>query len=471
MVLRRSAERAAKQIIWLGYLLLPIAGFSFAWWLRFRSGLFEVVDFQPFPKYHIPIIIVAAFWAIVYRARGLHNPDFSVNFWREGLRIIWASILAMILPMALAFTYRGYFYSRLVMIMGAGTSAILCFAYKQAVKSILRKMVLRKIGVARKLIIGCDNFAQQIIDSIRKDRLSAAGLVGMVSIRGERCTADLPYLGELENLREILISGQYDEVILASPQVDEQTILKIIYECRKEQVQFSLVPKFWHLLKGRVSIEQSGELRVIAFKDLALKGWQRTLKRIMDIVVSLVMLVVLSPLFGLIALLIKVTSKGPVFFKQERIGRNGRKFIMLKFRSMYEDAEKRLEEYLAKNEVEGPIFKIKDDPRITPVGKFLRRYSLDELPQLINVLLGQMSLVGPRPPLEREVKEYEEWQLRRIDVTPGMTGLWQVSGRSDLPFSQMVQLDIYYIEHWSIWLDIKILLKTIPAVLSGKGAY
>jgi len=144
---------------------------------------------------------------------------------------------------------------------------------------------------------------------------------------------------------------------------------------------------------------------------------------------------------------------------------------MLKFRSMYEDAEKRLEEYLAKNEAEGPIFKIKDDPRITPVGKFLRRYSLDELPQLINVLLGQMSLVGPRPPLEREVKEYEEWQLRRIDVTPGMTGLWQVSGRSDLPFSQMVQLDIYYIEHWSIWLDIKILLKTIPAVLSGKGAY
>ncbi|MCD6531113.1 sugar transferase, partial [bacterium] len=146
-------------------------------------------------------------------------------------------------------------------------------------------------------------------------------------------------------------------------------------------------------------------------------------------------------------------------------------FKMIKFRSMYADAEKRLAEFLDKNEATGPIFKMKHDPRVTPVGRILRRFSLDELPQLFNVLVGQMSLVGPRPPLEREVKQYEKWQLRRIDVTPGMTGLWQISGRSDLPFEKMVELDIYYIEHWSLWLDIKILLKTIPAVISGKGAY
>ncbi|RKZ28995.1 exopolysaccharide biosynthesis polyprenyl glycosylphosphotransferase, partial [bacterium] len=172
-----------------------------------------------------------------------------------------------------------------------------------------------------------------------------------------------------------------------------------------------------------------------------------------------------------IALAIKLTSKGPVFFLQERIGRNGRKFKMVKFRSMYADAEKRLKEYLDKNEASGPIFKMKHDPRITGVGKFLRRFSLDELPQIFNVLVGQMSLVGPRPPLEREIVKYKNWQLKRIDVTPGMTGLWQVSGRSDLPFDKMAELDIYYIEHWSIWLDIKILFKTIPAVISGRGAY
>jgi exopolysaccharide biosynthesis polyprenyl glycosylphosphotransferase len=200
-------------------------------------------------------------------------------------------------------------------------------------------------------------------------------------------------------------------------------------------------------------------------------GWQRYAKRAIDLVGSGFGLTLLSPLFFCAAIAIKMNSKGPVFFCQERIGKNGRKFNMIKFRTMFADAEKRLRGLLDKNEAQGAIFKMKKDPRITAVGRLIRRFSIDEFPQIINVFIGQMSLVGPRPPLERELAEYESWQLKRVDTVPGMTGLWQVSGRSDLPFSEMVRLDIEYIERWSLWLDIKILLKTIPTVLSGRGAY
>ena len=471
MILRRQAEKTASQIIWLGFLILPIIGFSLAWWIRFKSGIFKVMDFQPYDEYKIPILIVAFFWAFIFGIENIHRPKLQLSKWREFIKITAASILAMIFPMALSFTYRGYFYSRLVMALGSMFTLLLCFIYKEFSKIIIRKLVLKKIGVAKKLIIGCGEFASKVIDAIRKDPLASAGLIGMISLPGEHCTADLPYLGDIKDIRKLLVEKGFDEVILANPETDENTILEIIYECRKEQVLFELVPRYWHLLRGNIVVEEIGELRATAFADLALKNWQRILKRIMDISLSIILIIILLPIFIVIALAIKLTSKGPVFFLQERIGRNGRKFKMVKFRSMYADAEKRLKEYLDKNEASGPIFKMKHDPRITGVGKFLRRFSLDELPQIFNVLVGQMSLVGPRPPLEREIVKYKNWQLKRIDVTPGMTGLWQVSGRSDLPFDKMAELDIYYIEHWSIWLDIKILFKTIPAVISGRGAY
>ncbi len=471
MILRHRAERTAGQIIGLGYFILAIVGFSAAWWVRFKSGIFPVPDFQPFLNYRIPIMFVASFWVIVFIARRLSKPELTIVWWREGNRIIWASILAMILPMALAFTYRGYFYSRLVMGLGTFFTAFLCFSYKEIAKSILKKLVLKRVGAARKLLIGCGDFAAKVVDEFFKNPLSAAGLEGMISLRGERCTAELPYLGELSDLKNLLIERGFDEVILAHPSPDEDTILQIIYECRKEQVQFELIPPYWHLLRGKIAIEPVGDIHTIAFADLALKGWQRIAKRIIDFTVSLIAILILLPFFIAIAIAIKLTSSGSVFFLQKRIGRNGRQFKMIKFRSMYADAEQRLKDYMDKNEAKGPIFKIKHDPRITPIGKFLRRFSIDEVPQLINVLKGEMSLVGPRPPLEREIVQYEKWQLRRIDVTPGMTGLWQVSGRSNLSFEKMVELDISYIEHWSIWLDIKLLLLTIPAVLTGKGAY
>ncbi len=196
-----------------------------------------------------------------------------------------------------------------------------------------------------------------------------------------------------------------------------------------------------------------------------------SLKRALDIFVSLAALVFLWPVIALAALAVRLDSPGPIFFKQTRVGKWGREFQVYKFRSMYIDAEQRKQALMEQNEADGPVFKMKKDPRITRVGRFIRKTSIDELPQLINVLRGNMSLVGPRPPLPRETEQYEYYQRKRLDTTPGITGLQQVSGRSDLNFDRWVSLDIEYIEKQSFWMDIKILLKTIPAVLTGRGAY
>jgi len=179
----------------------------------------------------------------------------------------------------------------------------------------------------------------------------------------------------------------------------------------------------------------------------------------------------LSPLFLFVTLLIKLTSSGPIFFKQKRIGLNGREFVLYKFRTMYKDAEKQQKMLEALNEMDGPVFKIRKDPRITPVGKFLRKFSIDELPQLFNVFIGHMSLIGPRPPLPNEVIQYETWQRRRLSMRPGITCLWQISGRNEIDFEEWMRLDLEYLDNWSLWVDIKILVKTIPVVLFGSGAY
>lgn len=204
---------------------------------------------------------------------------------------------------------------------------------------------------------------------------------------------------------------------------------------------------------------------------LVASNWELGVKRFVDVVLAATALVVLSPILLLTAVGIKLTSPGSVIFRQTRVGKNGEEFQFYKFRSMHIDAESMKEKLLDRNESTGPVFKIKGDPRLTNVGSFIRRSSIDELPQLWNVMQGEMSLVGPRPPIPSEVKEYSEWEMQRLAVNPGITCIWQVSGRSDVDFENWVRLDIDYIEHWSLLLDLKLLAKTIPAVLSGKGAY
>jgi exopolysaccharide biosynthesis polyprenyl glycosylphosphotransferase len=248
-------------------------------------------------------------------------------------------------------------------------------------------------------------------------------------------------------------------------------MLWIMDQCRAEEVEFKLVPDLFELAMDRVNIHEVAGLPLIGLKPARISGWNYWVKRSMDLFVALVVLIAGAVPMALIALAIKMDSDGPVLFRQERVGRNGRRFICYKFRTMVRDAET-LNDYLEKEYgIDGRLIKHRQDPRRTRVGRVLRRASLDELPQFFNVLLGEMSVVGPRPPVPAEVARYDEWHHGRLLVTPGLTGLWQVSGRSNLTFDEMVRLDLYYAEHWSPWLDLKVILRTIPAVLTARGAY
>ena len=210
---------------------------------------------------------------------------------------------------------------------------------------------------------------------------------------------------------------------------------------------------------------------LLTFESAPTNEWQLAAKRLFDLFLSLMLLIMLSPIFLFVAVAIKFTSKGPVLFRQQRCGLNGRRFRFYKFRTMTEGAEEKLSELIAHNEMSGPVFKMENDPRVTPVGRFLRRFSLDELPQLWNVFLGQMSFVGPRPPLPKEVNRYDNWQRRRLSMKPGLTCLWQVRGRNRISdFNEWMKLDLEYIDNWSLWLDLELFFKTIPAVLLAKGA-
>jgi len=236
-------------------------------------------------------------------------------------------------------------------------------------------------------------------------------------------------------------------------------------------VQFRIVPDLYDVSLGRLDVDTVNGIPLMGMKDKSITGSKLLVKRALDVVVALSVLVLFCWVFLPLALLIWLEDRASPLFGQVRVGRGGTEFVCWKFRSMRPDADQRLQDLLRYNEAEGPIFKMRDDPRRTRLGTLLRRWSLDELPQLWNVLKGDMSLIGPRPATPREVAQYEEWQLRRLETLPGLTGLWQVSGRSELGFSEQVLMDIMYIENWSLGLDLRILLRTVPAVLSGKGAF
>ena len=274
-----------------------------------------------------------------------------------------------------------------------------------------------------------------------------------------------------ERLTELLHSHVVDEVVFAVERDELLSMEPLLQQCEAEgvhmRVQLDFLPKGF----SQVFVEHLAHVPLLTFACSPQNEFGLFVKRTIDIVVSATALAVLSPLFLILAVLIKVTSPGAVFYRQVRCGLGGRKFVLLKFRSMVDNAEQMQHHLEELNEVDGPVFKIRNDPRCTTVGRWMRVLSLDELPQLWNVLRGDMSLVGPRPPLPQEVEQYEPWQRRRLRIRPGLTCLWALEGRSHLPFERWVKLDLLYIDNWSMWLDFKILLKTIPVVLFGKGAH
>lgn len=363
---------------------------------------------------------------------------------------------------------------------------ILYFWATTTLTGIISRIVLRWILTAvRKsgfncrqvVFVGTDDHALGLARNIEAHPELGCHVVGFVA-DDEKAVgnpvlpgATWPVVGSVANIKAFLEKGSVDEVIIClSIKEGFNQIFRVFELCRDLGVVVRLIPRESDLqVLSRLQIESFGEFRVVTFfrERLLL---QLLLKRIMDVVISAVALILLSPLMLTIAAIIKFTSPGGALFVQERIGMNRRKFKLLKFRSMCADAEARKKDLAAANEMDGPVFKIKNDPRITPIGRFIRKTSIDELPQLINVLKGEMSLVGPRPPLPSEVDQYEWLHRRRLSIKPGITCLWQVNGRNTVTFRRWMEMDKEYVENWSIWLDIKILARTLPVVLLRHGA-
>jgi exopolysaccharide biosynthesis polyprenyl glycosylphosphotransferase len=281
----------------------------------------------------------------------------------------------------------------------------------------------------------------------------------------------VPFLGGVPDLARVLRNEHPDELIVSAADLGEEELLDLVEEAHRWGVKVRIAPTTAELLTQRGEYVAGQGVPLFELRPPVFAGFDWVVKRAFDASVSLVLILLATPLWVLLALAVKLDSPGPIFYRDRRVGLSEAEFGMFKFRSMYVDAAQRQAGLEADNEASGPLFKIKDDPRVTKVGRILRRYSIDELPQMLNVLRGEMSLVGPRPLPLRDYVQLEDWHRKRYLVLPGMTGLWQVSGRIDLSFDDLVRLDFYYLENWSIWLDISMLAKTLPAVLARRGAY
>jgi exopolysaccharide biosynthesis polyprenyl glycosylphosphotransferase len=340
------------------------------------------------------------------------------------------------------------------------------YAYEQ-----LTGMLLRAAGYRRRaVLVGTGEHIEAVAHALDDAGHNPVNVVGFVSLT-PRPDNGLRSLGDLGHLGEIVDEHKVDEVIIADPAFPQQQAVELVDTCHQRGVVVRVAPSTMEILIHRAEFVPGQSVPLFELKPPVFDGIDFAMKRTFDVVVSSLLLLVLSPLLIACALAIRFTSRGPVFYRSIRPGIGMLPFACLKFRTMYHDADRRQADLEGLNEASGALFKIREDPRVTRVGRLLRRFSLDELPQLINVMRGDMSLVGPRPLPQRDFERLEPWHRKRYLVLPGITGLWQVSGRSELDFDDLVRLDFLYLERWSVFLDLSILVKTVPAVFSRRGAF
>ena len=404
---------------------------------------------------------------LLFARAGLYGPRES----RPGLArmiatLFQATVVALIFALLSGAEFSSYwlFYGGLA--FAALYLGALRYGYEAATGRLLSSLGFRR----RAALVGTGSRISAVARAIEDGTGSTYEMVGCFTLDGAQHD-DLRDLGDIDNLPERLRQHAIEEVIITDPDFPQERAVELIDECQARGVRVRVAPTTMEVLSQGAELVPGEALPLFEVKPPVFEGFDFVVKRSFDFVIAAAGLLLLSPVLLLIALAVKTTSRGPVLHRSLRPGIGGRPFRCLKFRTMYEGAEQLQAELEHLNEASGAIFKIRKDPRLTPVGRFLRRNSLDELPQLINVLRGDMSLVGPRPLPLRDHARLEDWHRRRYLVLPGITGLWQVSGRSDLDFDDMVRLDFFYLERWSVLLDLAILLKTVPAVIRRRGAY
>ena len=472
------SHQLVAALVWMGIdVLLINLAFVLSYWVRYDLQLFRAVD----PAFDVPYavylpfaLIFTALLIFVYRQQGVYRLRRQLSWIDEFYAIISATATGTIIMIVLIFLYRAAFYSRAIFLY-TGLFTIFFLGLSRLLKVItLRAMRRKGVGARRVLIIGAGEIARTVMRMVVANPECGLNIIGFLDDDPQKANKDIgrfKALGKLDNLQTALATEQIEEVIITLPWQYHDKIMMIMGRCERLNMRTRIVPDLFQMRLSHMEVEEIAGVPMIGIKEVGISGFSQFIKRMVDIVIAGVGLFLFAPLMGLLALMIKLESPGPVLFQQERVGKNGRIFIINKFRSMVDGADYQKEALQAFNEANGPLFKIRNDPRMTRLGKLMRRLSVDELPQLYNILVGDMSLVGPRPPVPSEVEQYTDWHKRRLEIAPGLTGLSQVSGRSELSFDEMALLDIYYIENWSPALDTKILLQTIPRVIFGSGAY
>ena len=448
--------------------------FYAAWYARYIAQLGPDIDdfsFVPYSNWFPLQLWLIPLLVITFQLAGLYRARRGIEWFDDIPAIIRGTALGvMILFTAVALT-RYPASSRLTYILVWAFSAALIVLGRAWVQFVLAQLHRRGVGVERVLVVGGNNLGKMIMQSLDARAHLGYRVVGFVDDDWDADFAKFRRLGGLDDVERLAEQERIDHVVVALPSASHAAILRIVDHCRGAHVRFRLVPDLYEMSLSRVDVDTVSGIPLIGLREVSIRGANAVAKRATDIVISATVLLFCAPLLALIALLIRLESPGPVLYRHVRIGKNGQPFTMLKFRSMRQDAARLRQEMVAGADGDGRLFKARNDPRRTRVGAAIRRSSLDELPQLWNVLLGDMSVVGPRPQIPEEVATYDEWHHKRLAASPGLTGLWQVSGRSELTFDEMVIYDIYYIENWSLGLDFRILLRTIPAVIRGRGAF
>jgi exopolysaccharide biosynthesis polyprenyl glycosylphosphotransferase len=475
--LRRS-RTAPRWLMPLVDLVLALTAFALAYIMRYELQIFRPVleynisSFEPYWPYAVLYtgwLLFNAWGAGLYR--GVRGRP-----WLEEVYTIANGVTnAVVLMLAISFFLQPLVFSRLMMIYVAVLTVALLGGARVVQRVVQARLRARGFNLQRVVVVGLGEKGRAVLRTMVARKALGYLPVGFLDDDPRRGRVDLGRvrgLGGLENLGRVLVEEAVDHVIIALPARFHERIAGIMAECRAHGVAISVVPDVFQLNLRQVKMNSLDGIPILHLdEELRLPGGSRLFKRALDVLVTVAAAPLWLPIVALVAIAIRMEGPGPILYPARRIGENGQPFTMYKFRSMIPDADRMRERLVRTYELDPRHPKIKDDPRITRVGAFIRRTSLDELPNLFNVLSGQMSLVGPRPPTPDEVRLYDRWHMQRLNVKPGMTGLWQVSGRSDVGFDEMCLLDIYYIENWSLQLDLQILMMTIPRVLMRRGAY
>jgi len=483
-MLKEKESFLQKLVLFFDASIIAVA-FFVAYFLRKYFQAFYKLDIFPsksilagytstLSEYLVILFLVIPLWCLIFYLSGMYASLRT----RKLFEIVWivlrSSFISILVFGAFVFLLKLEFVSRLFFAIFFIISFIFILLEKIVLFSIIHYVRRKGISYRRVLVVGTGNRAVNLVRTIKNHPEWGFNIIGVIDDEPKKQIKnvdDILVIGPLYDLSSIIHKNSIDDVIFVVPRSRLSYIEDAIHSCEIEGIRAIVAVDLFDLRIAKSHITAIGSIPLVTFETTIAKEWELVIKRLIDVVLSGLGIILLGPIFFIVAILVKISSPGPILFKQERASLNGRKFKLFKFRTMYKGADKILSQANIFNDMDKSDFQEKKMKFITPIGKFLRKFSLDELPQLFNVLAGNMSLVGPRPLPLHEVEEFKPWQRRRLSVRAGITCLWQVNGRNKINYNDWMKLDLEYLDNWSLWLDFKILVKTIPVVLFGRGAY